>query len=137
MASRRALKLNEQETLRFVELYKNESLLYDTTTTDYRSRDARYAAVQRIAKELGVNGFGPEEVIKKFKNLRNAYCQELKRIAESHKTAATPEDVYYPKVCWYPLMDSFIRPFVEYKKILQFAVSPNVLNNNNAYCTSR
>lgn len=123
MGSRRALKLTEQETLQFVELYKNEPLLYDSTMTEYRSRDARYVAVQRIAQELDVPGFGPEEVIKKFKNLRNAYCQELKRIAESKKTAATPEDTYYPKVCWFPLMDSFIRPFVEYKKILQHTVS--------------
>ncbi|KAJ9584078.1 hypothetical protein L9F63_021572 [Diploptera punctata] len=111
MSGGRALRLSDADTVRFINLYKNELLLYDTTLQEYRNRELRSAAAKRIANALNVRGFGAAEVITKFKNLRNAYSQELKKIAESKNTDSASE-VYTPRVCWFNTMDSFIRPFV-------------------------
>lgn len=128
MSEPSTLKLSESKTVRFVELYKNETLLYDTTTQDYRNRDLRAAAAKRIAEALNVSGFGPREVITKFKNLRNAYSQELKKISDSKKLGST-DDVYSPKVCWFATMDSFLRPFLH-----QRATQTSIVSNLSYFC---
>lgn len=112
MNSLRALKLSDYETLRFLELYEREEILYNPRIDAYRDRDARLAAAKRIAVALKVPGFGPSEAIAKFKNLRNSYSQELKKIAESQSNGNSTNDVYIPKVAWFGKMDTFIRPFM-------------------------
>ena len=125
------LRLSDGDTLRFITLYRNERLLYDTTLPEYRNRDLRAAAAERIANSLNVDGFGATEVIIKFKNLRNAYSQELKKIAESKKICTSSDDVYSPKVCWFNTMDSFIRPFVLQR------IQPNMVSNLKPYFTTK
>lgn len=112
-APERSLKLSDNETLRFLELYQTENVLYDSTLESYRDRDLRLAAAKRISCVLNVSGFGPKEVMTKFKNLRNSFCQELKKIADSERSGADATDVYKPKVFWFELMNSFIRPFIQ------------------------
>ncbi|CAG9859538.1 unnamed protein product [Phyllotreta striolata] len=101
-----SLKLSETNTARLLELYRREPCLYDQNSRDYRDREARSAALIRIASELSVDGFGTQEVQTKFKNLRNSYSQELKKIEEG----ADADRPYVPKVHWFGIMDSFIRP---------------------------
>lgn len=96
-----------------MELYQTENVLYDSTLESYRDRDLRLAAAKRISCVLNVSGFGPKEVMTKFKNLRNSFCQELKKIADSERSGAGATDVYKPKVFWFELMNSFIRPFIQ------------------------
>ncbi|KAJ8880262.1 hypothetical protein PR048_016728 [Dryococelus australis] len=92
MSASRSLKLSDNETMRFIELYENETLLYDVAMMEYRNRDLRAAAAaKRIADVLNVSGFGPGEVITKFKILRNAYSQEVKKIADSHKSGRSTD----------------------------------------------
>ncbi|XP_071054830.1 uncharacterized protein [Onthophagus taurus] len=73
----------------------------------------RMAAAKRISEELNIPGFGSKDVISKFKNLRSSYCQELKKIADSERSEAGTDDIYRPKIIWFELMNSFIRPFVQ------------------------
>ena len=103
-----ALKLSEYNTLRLLRLYKNEPCLYDVNSSDYRNREARIEAIIRIAALFSLKGFGPKEVTMKFKNIRNSYSQELKRIKDSEDS--DEGEVYVPKVYWFNLMDSFLRP---------------------------
>ncbi|KAJ8868874.1 hypothetical protein PR048_030415 [Dryococelus australis] len=80
MSAPRSLKLSDNETMRFIELYENETLIYDVTMVEYRNRDLRAAAAaKRIADALNASGFGPGEVITNFKNLRNSFLQEEKK----------------------------------------------------------
>ncbi len=72
----RVIKLQDDETVKFLELYASEWLLYDASCKEYKDRDLRLAAPRRISEAMGISGFGPKEVITKFKNLRILYCQD-------------------------------------------------------------
>lgn len=109
----RVIKLRERETVRFVELYADERVLYDASMENYRDRDVRMAAAKRISNTLAIPGFGPKEVMAKFKNLRSSYCQQLKKIADSERSGSGTDDIYVPKVFWFHQMNSFIRSFVQ------------------------
>ncbi|KAK9880087.1 hypothetical protein WA026_008603 [Henosepilachna vigintioctopunctata] len=117
MALARVFRFNDDETQKFLELYSKERLLYDSTLLEYRHRNARIAAATRISKEMNISGLGPREVMAKFKNLRNSFSQELKKISDSERTRGT-DNVYKPKVFWFDLMNSFIRPFVQQHLVL-------------------
>ncbi|KAF7381821.1 hypothetical protein HZH68_015694 [Vespula germanica] len=101
---------------RFLDLYQTEPILYNPTLDEYRDRDMRAAAAQRISEALNIDGFGPKEVILKFKNLRSSYCQELKKIADSQRSGKSTDEIYKPKVVWFTKMNSFIRPFVQQRE---------------------
>ncbi|XP_030747123.1 uncharacterized protein LOC115875751 [Sitophilus oryzae] len=107
------LRMSDAETLKFLELYRNEPVLWDPTNRDYKKRDRRVAAAQRIADTLNLPGFTPPHVITKFKNLRSSYAQELKKISGSKKSGISADDVYMPKVIWFREMDAFLRPYVK------------------------
>lgn len=106
------LKLTEGQTIRMLELYQDEPCLFDISIESYRNRDMRATAAKRISDILNVPGFGPKEVLKKFKNLRNAYSQELRKIKESEVSGAGADDLYTPTVYWFQLMDNFLRPHI-------------------------
>jgi hypothetical protein len=105
-----SLKLSESNTLWLIQLYQSEPCLYDVNSDDYRNRELQVAATKRIAAALSVDGFGPKEVAKKYKNLRNSYSQELKKVNDSEKSGTGGDDVYIPKVYWFDIMYSFLRP---------------------------
>lgn len=104
LQAREALKLSDADTIKFLELYGNEKLLYDMSMDEYRNRDLRMAAAKRIADVMNIPGFGIAQVLKKFKNLRNGYSQELKKIEDN--------EFYIPKVHWFSTMNSFLRRFI-------------------------
>ncbi|XP_047523546.1 uncharacterized protein LOC125061949 isoform X1 [Pieris napi] len=130
MSSQRGIKFNDSETTRFLELYSMEKVLYDPSLEKYRDRDLRAAAAKRISHELNIPGFGPKEVISKFKNLRSSFCQELKKISDSARSGKGTDDIYKPKVFWFDQMNSFIRPFVQ-----QRPTQPNLAPNTQATST--
>ena len=123
MTSQRMMKFNDRETALFLELYESETVLYDTNAESYRNRDLREAAAKRISDTLNITGFGPKEVIAKFKNLRSSYSQELKKVADSERSGRGTDEVYKPKVFWFEQMDRFIRPFVQQRPTTSNLVS--------------
>ncbi len=126
----RVIKLQDDETVKFLELCASEQLLYDASCKEYKDRDFRLAAARRISEAIGISGFGPKEVITKFKNLRSSYCDELKKIADSERSGTGTEDVYVPKVIWFESMNSFIRPFVQ-----QRSTKTNLVSKTDALFT--
>lgn len=105
-------KLDEKITMKMLQLYRDEPCLYDVKSEWYTKRHARIAALDRIADELGINGFGHREVALKFQHLRNSYSQELKKVKSSEISAGGGDAVYVPSIYWFRLMDSFLRPFM-------------------------
>ncbi|KAK9506591.1 hypothetical protein O3M35_008492 [Rhynocoris fuscipes] len=115
--------MSKSETMKFIQLYRDKQCLWYPYHENYKNQDERYEAANSIAIEMNMEGFGAHEVIRKFKNLRSSYCQELKKIKKS-------ENSYKPKVSWFKLMDSFIKPYVHQKPtVIQdiFEVSRSVL----------
>lgn len=123
------IKLQDNETVKFLELYAAERSLYDASCKEYRDRDLRKAAANRISEAMDIPGFGPKEVCVKFKNLRSSYCQELKKIADSERSGSGTDSVYVPKVIWFRTMNSFIRPFVQQRPTKSNLVSTTIINN--------
>lgn len=120
---RDALRLSDEQTIKFLSCYEKEPVLWNPFLEHYRNRDARAEAAGRIAEAMNVSGFGPEQVIIKFKNLRSSYCQELKKIAASESSGAARDQIYVPQVKWFSQMDSFIKPHVTSRSSLTKYVS--------------
>lgn len=108
------VRLNEKMTLHFVELYRDQRLLWDKEHEAYNKRADRLTAYRRIADGMAVEGLGVPEVASKIKNIRSTYLQELKKIKDSVQRHLTqPEDEeasspYVPKLLWFPILDSMI-----------------------------
>lgn len=105
-----SLKMTESDTVRMLRLYQTEPCLYDKTYSGYGVRELRMAAAKRLSDELGVPGFGPREIVSKFRNLRNAYSQELRKIRA--RVGRASDAVYVPTVYWFRVMDEFLRPHI-------------------------
>ncbi|XP_072941222.1 uncharacterized protein [Epargyreus clarus] len=105
----RSYKFGTAENINFIELYRNYECLWNTENEYYKNRDARNAALNEFAEELGIEDFGPKEITAKIKNMRSQYLQERKKIKSSLGTGAGGKNVYVPKLSWYHSLDSFLR----------------------------
>lgn len=118
------LRINEKKTMQLLHEYKKEDCLWNSSMDDYPNKEKRVRAAQKIAKILNIKNFEGQHVLIKIKNLRNSYSQELKKIKESIDTLGPDSpDLYRPKVQWFSLMDSFLRPHVQTSKLLPNPVS--------------
>lgn len=117
------LRITDEKTLELIELYEEESCLWNSELNDYKIREKRIAAAERIANTLNIKNFEAKHVMIKFKNLRNSYCQELKKIANSINAQTQNTKVYKPKVFWFSKMDSFLRPYLQPSRTTGFLVS--------------
>lgn len=108
------VRLNEKMTLRFVELYRDQRVLWDKEHEAYNKRTERLRAYRRIAEAMSVEGLGVPEVASKIKNIRSTYLQELKKIKDSaqrHLVQSEEEEAsspYVPKLLWFSILDSMI-----------------------------
>ncbi|XP_047992494.1 uncharacterized protein LOC125231174 [Leguminivora glycinivorella] len=107
------LRISDEKTLQLIELYEQNECLWNTHVPEYKSRERRQKATEKIARKLDIKYFEPRHVVIKFKNLRNSYCQELKKIASSVSLGLSQEEQYKPKVFWFSKMDSFLRPHLQ------------------------
>ncbi|XP_045451566.1 uncharacterized protein LOC123660553 [Melitaea cinxia] len=105
------LQIGGQKTLQLIDLYEKEECLWNTTLVENRMQTKRKEASERIAKALDIKNFTYRHVIKKFKNMRVVYNQELRKIAKSINSGEDP--IYRPKVFWFSKMDGFLRPYVQ------------------------
>lgn len=103
------LRISDEKTMQLLDLYRQEECLWNTHNDYYKDQLHRRRASEKIAAILDIPNFGPRHVIMKFKNLRNAYSQELKKI-ERNKVKCVK---YKPSVFWYKKMDAFIRPHLQ------------------------
>ncbi|XP_013196547.1 uncharacterized protein LOC106139614 [Amyelois transitella] len=117
------LKMNEDKTMEFISLYEKEPCLWNTNSYSFRNKIARANAASRIARTLKVPQFEAKHVMIKFKNLRNAYCQELRKLAASIDMGVD----YRPKVIWFSKMDSFLRPHLSKTNVGQILDSNNIV----------
>jgi hypothetical protein len=106
------VRWNDINTMKFINLYKQEECLWNISLHDYKNKEARNLALERIAAAMGLEGFGVSDVKYKIKNIRSSYCQELKKIQFSEASCSSPEDVYRPTVVWFNTLHAFLKSFV-------------------------
>lgn len=122
------LRISDSKTLQLITEYKKEPCLWNSSLDDYPNKTKRARAAEKIAAKLNIKNFDGKHVMIKFKNLRNSYSQELKKIKASlDKVGPDSPDLYRPKVQWFPLMDSFIRPHLQTSRLLVNEVSSLLL----------
>ncbi|XP_023950109.1 uncharacterized protein LOC112054523 [Bicyclus anynana] len=102
------LRISDDNTMKLIDLYEKEECLWNVSSESYKSRLERHLAAKRIAEKLKIKHFTSRYVVIKFRNLRNSYCQELKKMANSVSAGENPP--YRPKVFWFKKMNSFLRP---------------------------
>lgn len=102
---RRLPKWDDDETLKFVELYKEAECLWNADIPQYRHKPSRINAIMNIIEKMNMV-LTIQEVKVKIKNLRSTYSQELYKIERSRNS----EDLepYIPMMRWFYVMDSFV-----------------------------
>ncbi|KAL5246304.1 hypothetical protein ACI65C_013712 [Semiaphis heraclei] len=95
-----ANRWNEETTLKFVQLYRENENLWNIFISEYRNRDTRSASMQSIASELNIPNFTIKDVPKKIKSLRSTYYLELAKVEKSKASGGGASFVYKPLVPW-------------------------------------
>ena len=106
-------RMSEGTTIRFIEMYRSEECLWNSQHPDFRNKDARLKAAEKISERINIAAFGPREVTKRFTKIRSSYCLELRKIGNSLKRG----DTYKPKMPWFYAMDSFMKSMVHPKEM--------------------
>lgn len=114
---------NEETTLKFVKLYKENECLWNVSSSQYKNKQIREHALMQMVDEMGVPGFGLGEARNKIKNLRTTYTQELTKIEKSRADCKLDDSVYVPALKWFDIMDSCIRDFLIRKSVTANLVS--------------
>ncbi|KAG8278616.1 hypothetical protein J6590_014171 [Homalodisca vitripennis] len=103
------MKWTEEETLKFVELYRDAECLWNLASPTYKNKQMRQAAIDNLVKDMGKEGFGIQEAKQKIKNMRSTYNQELTKIKISTKSGAGSTDIYVPAVKWFAILDPVMK----------------------------
>lgn len=106
-------RLSESQVLRLVEVYRDYECLWNMWSDLYKNREARQIAYSEIYRRLNIPGLELKDIPKKIKNLRSSYCQELKRMEKSSRQGNTGEFLYEPRVSWFTLAESYLKPFIK------------------------
>jgi hypothetical protein len=65
--------MNTEQTIQFVELYRDTECLWKINSEVYKDRDTRDRASKKIYDEMSIDGFGIHEIIQEIKNIRSVY----------------------------------------------------------------
>lgn len=101
-------KLNEEQTMQFIALYKENSCLWDITLDDYKNKAMRQSALENILEGMKIENMTVDDVKSKIKSIRSTYCLELDKIEKSTVFGGCG-NVYEPKMKWFAEFDSFIK----------------------------
>lgn len=103
------MKFTDENTVKFVELYREHECLWNMSSPTYKNKNNCQAAIENIIEEMGIPGFGIVEVKNKIKNLRSTYNQEVLKIKKSAKSGSGSEDLYTPPMKWFEILDPIMK----------------------------
>lgn len=105
------VKWNSNQIITFFEMYHKHDCLWDASSPCYLKRDIKNSALESLVNELIAEGFKITltQLKSKIKSLRDTYRNEVNKIKKSKKSGAAAEDVYKPKLAWFPTADAFLR----------------------------
>uniref|UniRef100_A0A6P7GIB1 Uncharacterized protein LOC114343021 n=1 Tax=Diabrotica virgifera virgifera TaxID=50390 RepID=A0A6P7GIB1_DIAVI len=103
------MDFNRQFWTELIELYRENSCLWNSTSKDYTNKWKRQASYEKLLEKLkAVNPTATlDNLKKKIGNMRTAFQREFKKVQASKETGTNTDDVYEPTLWYYDLM-SFI-----------------------------
>lgn len=110
-------KFNEEDTLKFVQLYREHECLWDKRCDAYKNKEMRTSALEQLRLGMNIDGLTINEVKSKMKSIRNTYYLELDKIEKSTRSGARGS-VYKPKAKWFDEYDSFVKPITIRRKTI-------------------
>lgn len=113
------------KTIKFLEAYERNSCLWDVDSPDYTNYIKRCEAYEKLASVMDIENFDVVAVKAKIRSIRNAYSFERSKIISSKYT----DEVYKPKLVWFPIADRILRDVVHTKK-----VEPTECKTENVVC---
>lgn len=102
-------KFNEEDTLKFVQLYREHECLWDKRCDAYKNKEMRASALEQLRVGMNIEELTLDEVKSKIKSIRNTYYLELDKIEKSTRSGAGAS-VYKSKAKWFDEYDSFVKP---------------------------
>ncbi|XP_073839276.1 uncharacterized protein [Musca autumnalis] len=92
-------KLNKNEIIKLISLYRCNDCLWNMNSNLYRRNDLKMKAYEDIALQMGM----PTDVVKKkIRNLRSTYIGEKNKMYK--KSGSETEEVYRPTLFWFEEM---------------------------------
>ena len=95
------------QNVKFVELYKDNTNLWNCLDPNYKNRNLRQSSIENIRAEM--NLVSTSDVTKKIKSLRSTYHLESLKIEKSKKSGSSTDDVYKPSIKWFDSMDYIMK----------------------------
>lgn len=103
-------KWKSKQSIKFLKSYREHKCLWDSNGATYKDRIKRGRAIKAIARGIG-GGISEKQVVRKINALRSTYRLERRKLAEAYCKG----DKQQSRLKWYPLADSFLRPFCHLK----------------------
>nr|XP_023028163.1 uncharacterized protein LOC111516218 [Leptinotarsa decemlineata] len=85
---------SDEQTISFIEMYRERSLLWDPTDSLYKNRNKRHDGLMEIAVSFGIEKC---DVEKKIKNLQSQFSRERNKEKKSLKTGSGADEKYTSK----------------------------------------
>ncbi|KAG8317535.1 hypothetical protein J6590_024761 [Homalodisca vitripennis] len=103
------LKWSGKQVIEFFNLFQNYPCLWDVSSQDYLNRNVKETAYNKLLENVMNAGMPAtvELLKKKIKSLRDTYRKELNKIQKSVKSGAGANEVYKPKLVWFPTAEVF------------------------------
>lgn len=99
---------SDQQTVRFMRIYRDNEHLWNIHHPGYRSRQLRRASLRSFVQLLRIPDFTVGDVVKKIKSLRSTYYLEMKKIANSG-VDEVGAPLYTPSMGWFTVMDDIMK----------------------------
>lgn len=93
-------KWNDQNTLLFLENFKNYQCLWNHKIDEYKDRTMRVNSIKSLISDLNLE-ITEEDIKNKIKTIRTRYTTELTKIKQSTKSGCSSDDVYVPTLYWF------------------------------------
>lgn len=99
----------ENDTLKFVSLYKECEVLWNFQDKNYKNRDKRNSALEYIRREMHINDLTVDIIKKKIKSIRDTYNLEKSKIKKYNtKSGTSPDELYKTRLGWFNEASTFL-----------------------------
>jgi hypothetical protein len=119
-------KWNSETVCKFLDIYEQHELLWNTRLEDYMNKGKRECALQKMVSVIAEHGLGHftcDMLRKRIKSIKTVYRTELLKVAKSKESGAFPEEIYRPKLSWFAKGDAFLNDVTSSRKSMCNLVS--------------